>query len=134
MLSASILEWNITLLQFHFKISHLQRHVWHHLLQSIINIQFCIHSMIIFMACLCHNNINIKIQWLHIIQNPKMYQHLIFITFPTDLSHDYGLNFPINILSHCRHIFQVWFLMYITQTSTCKATYFASDFVLQEDL
>jgi hypothetical protein len=31
-------------------------------LQCIINTQFCIHSMIIFMACLCHNNINTKIQ------------------------------------------------------------------------
>lgn len=33
-----------------------------HLLQCIINSQFCTLSIIIFMACLCHNNINIKIQ------------------------------------------------------------------------
>lgn len=111
MLSASILEWNTTLLQPHLQISHLQRQVWHHLLHCIINSQFCTHSVIIFMACLCHNNINIKIQRVHILQNPNMYQQLIVITFPLDLFHNYGLNFPMSILCHCKHIFQVWLLM-----------------------
>jgi len=51
---------------------------------------------------------------VHFIQNRNMYQHLIVITFRLDLFHDYGLNFPTNILSHCKHIFQVWLLTDIT--------------------
>lgn len=31
------------------------------------------------MTCLCHNNINIKIQRVRILQNSNMYQHLIVI-------------------------------------------------------
>lgn len=86
------------------------------------------------MACLCQNNINIKIQRVHILQNPNTYQHLIVISFPLNLFHDYGLNFPINILGRCNHIFQVWLLMDYYITSIRKATYFASDFVLPKGL
>jgi hypothetical protein len=116
-------------------ISHLQG-TQDHLLHCIINSQFCTPSVIIFKTSLIHNIINIKMHRVHIIHTTYQYvsaSHSLYIHSKIFFS-EYSLSFWVHILSCCLHIFQVWLLMAVTWTSTCKATDFASDFVLQNDL